>query len=54
MGQFMEQRKTWMPTIQAAIDRVMNSNFAFIADRPILEFMARKKEYCGKLKVIGG
>ncbi|XP_048581286.1 glutamate receptor ionotropic, kainate 2 isoform X2 [Nematostella vectensis] len=54
MGQFMEQRKTWMPDIQTAIDRVMNSNFAFISDRPILEYIARQPEYCGKLKVIGG
>ncbi|EDO46596.1 predicted protein [Nematostella vectensis] len=51
---FMEQRKTWMPDIQTAIDRVMNSNFAFISDRPILEYIARQPEYCGKLKVIGG
>ncbi|KAK3711403.1 hypothetical protein QZH41_013510, partial [Actinostola sp. cb2023] len=54
MGQFMEQQKTWMPDYDTAIDRVMNNNFAFIADRPILEYITRQKKYCGILKVIGG
>lgn len=54
MGQFMEQHKTWMPSYEAGINRTMAGDFAFISDRPILDFAARKKEYCGKLKVTGG
>lgn len=54
MGQFMEQRKTWMPSYEAAINRTMEGDFAFISDRPILNFVSRQKEYCGKFKVIGG
>ena len=54
MGQFMEQHNTWMPSYDAAINRTMDSDFAFISDRPILDFVSRQKEKCGKLKVIGG
>ncbi|XP_015749283.1 PREDICTED: uncharacterized protein LOC107329066 [Acropora digitifera] len=54
MGQFMEQRKTWMKNYKAAINRTMAGNFAFISDGPILDFASRQEEYCGKLKVTGG
>ena len=54
MGQFMEQRKTWMPSFEAAINRTMEGDFAFISDRPILNYVSRQKEYCGKFKVTGG
>ena len=43
MGQFMEQRRTWMPSYDAAFNRTMDGDFAFIADRPILDYVARKK-----------
>jgi len=54
MGQFMEQRKTWMPGFEAAINRTMEGDFAFISDRPILDYVSRKKKHCGKMKVTGG
>jgi len=54
MGQFMEQRKTWMPEYEAAINRTMKGDFAFISDRPILDYAAREKKHCGKMKVTGG
>jgi len=54
MGQFMEQRKTWMPSFEAAINRTMAGDFAFISDRPILNYVSRQEKYCRKLKVTGG
>lgn len=54
MGQFMEQHNTWMPGYDAAINRTMKGDFAFISDRPILDYVSRQKEYCGKMKVTGG
>jgi len=54
MGQFMEQHKTWMPGYEAAINRAMEGDFAFISDRPILDYVSRQKKYCGKMKVTGG
>ncbi|XP_078376048.1 glutamate receptor ionotropic, kainate 2-like isoform X2 [Oculina patagonica] len=54
MGQFMEQRKTWMPSYEAAINRTMEGDFAFISDRPILNYVSRQEDYCGKIKVTGG
>ena len=54
MEQFMEQHNTWMPGYEAAIDRTMEGDFAFISDRPILDYVSRQKEYCGKMKVTGG
>lgn len=54
MGQFMEQRKTWMPSYEAAINRTMEGDFAFISDRPIVNYVSRQEEYCGKIKVTGG
>lgn len=50
----MEQRKTWMPDYNAGIKRAMEGDFAFISERPILDFVSRQKENCGKLKVTGG
>ena len=44
MGQFMEQRKTWMPGYEAAINRTMEGDFAFISDRPILDYVSRQND----------
>lgn len=54
MGQFMEQRKLWMPSYEAAINRTLEGDFAFISDRPILNYVARQDKHCGKFKVTGG
>lgn len=54
MGQFMEQRKLWMPSFEAAINRTLEGDFAFISDRPILNYVARQDKHCGKFKVTGG
>ena len=50
----MEQRKLWMPSYKAAINRTLEGDFAFISDRPILDYAARQDEHCGKFKVTGG
>lgn len=54
MGQFMEQRKLWMPSYEAAVNRTLEGDFAFISDRPILNYVARQDKHCGKFKVTGG
>lgn len=50
----MEQRKLWMPSYEAAINRTLEGDFAFISDRPILNYVARQDKHCGKFKVTGG
>ena len=53
MWEYMKLRRALVSNTTAGIKRVLQGNYGFIHDAPVLQYRARKK-HCGQIKLIGG